>query len=100
MLAMVGAATIRPAAEPATTQTITASPSRVMPRLDMESPLDMRLVTAKTELRQRDNRKRRLADSNCCKRLCRPLPNHSAKAPDVRHRSQETATLMLTPGSS
>ena len=26
---------------------------------------------------------RRLADSNCCKRLCRPLPNHSAKAPEA-----------------
>jgi hypothetical protein len=25
---------------------------------------------------------RRLADSNRCKRLCRPLPNHSAKAPE------------------
>ena len=25
--------------------------------------------------------KRRLADSNRCTRLCRPLPNHSAKAP-------------------
>ena len=29
---------------------------------------------------------RRLADSNCCKRLCRPLPNHSAKAPRGPHR--------------
>ena len=31
---------------------------------------------------------RRLADSNCCKRLCRPLPNHSAKAPGGRIRSR------------
>ena len=31
---------------------------------------------------RRARRKRRLADSNCCKRLCRPLPNHSAKAPE------------------
>ena len=31
---------------------------------------------------------RRLADSNRCKRLCRPLPNHSAKAPrGASHRS-------------
>lgn len=24
-----------------------------------------------------------LADSNCCKRFCRPAPNHSAKEPPV-----------------
>jgi uracil-DNA glycosylase family protein len=29
---------------------------------------------------------RRLAESNRCKRLCRPLPNHSAKAPERAHR--------------
>src|SRR5437588_12843976 len=28
---------------------------------------------------------RRLRDSNACTRLCRPLPNHSAKAPRARH---------------
>lgn len=26
---------------------------------------------------------RSLADSNCCKRFCRPVPNHSAKVPLV-----------------
>ena len=31
--------------------------------------------------REARSSRRRLADSNCCKRLCRPLPNHSAKAP-------------------
>ena len=25
--------------------------------------------------------KRFLADSNCCRRFCRPVPNHSAKEP-------------------
>ena len=25
--------------------------------------------------------KRYLADSNCCNRFCRPVPNHSAKVP-------------------
>ena len=27
--------------------------------------------------------KRSLAESNCCKRFCRPVPNHSAKEPFV-----------------
>src|SRR5438105_852641 len=38
-------------------------------------------------MEQRSGRgaERRLADSNCCKRLCRPLPNHSAKAPGAGH---------------
>ena len=47
-------------------------------------------------------RERRLADSNCCKRLCRPLPNHSAKAPGAAHgTSRYVATaLRLTPASA
>ena len=41
-------------------------------------------LATKSKPRIRSSRKRRLADSNCCKRLCRPLPNHSAKAPERR----------------
>ena len=41
--------------------------------------------------------RRRLADSNRCKRLCRPLPNHSAKAPGVGHRIRARRRV---PGSS
>ena len=52
--------------------------------------------------RHRGRPERRLADSNCCKRLCRPLPNHSAKAPEGAwyakvSRAQAVTALRLTP---
>lgn len=36
------------------------------------------------ESRLRRLTRRRLADSNRCTRLCRPLPSHSAKSPEGR----------------
>src|SRR4051794_38395252 len=42
--------------------------------------------------------KRRLADSNRCKRLCRPLPNHSAKAPDVQDGTSARKHSQAQPG--
>src|SRR5581483_2492441 len=44
--------------------------------------------------------RRRLADSNRCKRLCRPLPNHSAKAPESAIVSGSPRELLAPRGGA